>query len=137
MRVFIAVSIVFIAIFQIVALLSGWYIALRWLDIPMHVVGGAWIAVAFWYFVCEKSSAIFFRKKWIGVVVGVGIVALVGVFWEIYEFLSDVFVKHSHPLLSEPGWIYFDTLKDLFDDVVGALIAFVALVKYRWNRLSK
>ncbi|MDP2599058.1 MAG: hypothetical protein Q8P49_04470, partial [Candidatus Liptonbacteria bacterium] len=136
MRIFIAIFIVFMAVFQIIALVSGWYIVLRWLDIPMHIAGGAWVAIAFWYFVCEKTDLISFRKKWIAVVVGMGVVALIGAVWEMYEFFSDVFVKQSHPLLSEPGWIYFDSLKDLFDDIFGAFIALVILVKYRWDRLK-
>ncbi|HUZ92700.1 MAG TPA: hypothetical protein VNG29_01745 [Candidatus Paceibacterota bacterium] len=137
MPVFLGIFVLSIASIHLAALSFGWYVHLTGFDIPMHILAGTWLACALWYYVFEKTDSVSFRNKWVAVLLGVGAVALVGVFWEMYEFFGDVFIRHSHPFWTEPGWIYADTLKDLLDDSIGAAIAMLLLVKLRWKKLPR
>lgn len=49
-------------------------------------------------------------------------VALIGVFWEFFEFISDFLIKSKHSGLFQAGAA--DTLGDLFFDLVGGASLF-------------
>ncbi len=128
MRIFLLVLIVCIALFNFAGLQFGWYITARWMDIPMHIAGGVWLGLAFWYVAHDRLKAFSFEKKWMVFVAGVGAVAIIGIFWEIWELILGVYIKKQYTLFNSPGDVHFDTLKDLFDDLVGGAIAMYALV---------
>jgi hypothetical protein len=128
MRLLLALSIVAIALLNFAGLQFEWYVAARWMDIPMHIAGGAWIALAFWYVAHDRLKAISFEKKWLVFAAGVGVVAIVGIFWEIWELILSVYIKEQFTLFHAPGDVYFDTLKDLFDDLVGGALALGVLI---------
>ena len=109
------------------ALSLGWYYSMWWFDIPMHIAGGVWVASAFFYIARERRilpanpiAAFLFCH---------GIVALIGELWEFYEFLADIYVFHTYTPLAAPGGLHFDTLKDLFDDLVGGSVATLLLLR--------
>ncbi len=54
-------------------------------------------------------------------------VALIGIFWEFFEFISDFFFKSDKLGLFQAGAA--DTLSDLFFDLVGGVTLF-AVYKY-------
>jgi len=96
-----------------------WY--LPQLDIPMHIIGGASVAWAAWALMSYARSVKKLPKLpfWFSVLVAVSAAALVGVLWEHYEFLNDVFL-HTDQQLAQYGTA--DTMKDLADDLIGALL---------------
>ena len=56
----------------------------------------------------------------------IGLVALVGVGWEFFEFIWDRFIWHAG-FTYLPG-IYEDTLSDLFFDLLGGATGFVLVL---------
>ncbi len=124
-------SIIFILVVHVVAIVLGWYDAMEWFDIPMHFAGGfaiAMLALAS----CQASlQKITFQKTlkpiWRGLVplVGVlGTVALVGVAWEWYEFIFDSLMVQFNVGDYQAQMGLGDTLADLALDLVGAWLAF-------------
>jgi hypothetical protein len=94
---------------------SGW----DWIDIPLHITGGACVAFAAAMFI---AYAIKIKKvpplPWYFFILSViGVVILVGVVWEFYEFLADVFYP---VILRQPS--NADTMKDLADDLIGGFL---------------
>jgi hypothetical protein len=101
--------------------------AVPWLDIPMHLIGGASIAWVAWTFLTEATHAksIYVLPRWLTVAAIIGAVAMVGIVWEWAEFIVDVF-RGSH---LQGGIV--DTMKDLFDDLLGGTVAAVMLTRPR------
>lgn len=116
-----------ISVTNFLATANGWYYSVRWLDVPMHITAGAWIALAFYHFVYSRKAAPETGSVPVCAVSIIGIVAIVGITWEIYEFIIDVYVLKKYPALGFPGYVHFDTLKDLFDDLLGGALATVFL----------
>lgn len=106
----------------------GWY-TLWWLDIPLHLLGGAFIGVLFLYIFRERFLVLRELSFFPLLVLGVGFVTWIGVLWEFYEFFADVFVLHTYRPLAYPGYVHFDTLLDLLNDMAGGTIAILLL----WN----
>lgn len=87
----------------------NFYIEYKWLDIPVHIFGAFLFTNLFINII--KSKYINFRNILI-------FILFVGVGWELLEYVKDVI-----NLSNFPGWL--DTFKDLFDDMLGAYIAFL------------
>lgn len=86
-----------------------------WFDIFMHLLGGlvvAWSANRF--FKGEKSLSI--SPEWVYYLLIIGIVALVGIVWEVYEY----FVQQITGSIIQPS--IADTVADLVNDCLGALV---------------
>ena len=101
-----------------------WY--LPQLDIPMHIIGGASVAWAVWALMNYARSEKKLPKLpfWFSVFIAVGAAALVGVLWEHYEFLHDVYL-HTDEQLAQFGTS--DTMKDLADDLLGGFLLSVLI----------
>lgn len=107
-----ALGITTLAIMHCIALMFSLYWVYLWLDIPMHILGGA--TVALWYqsrFLLRR----FERKLSFGLTATIVFALAVGGVWEVYEYFVD-------PVLTEFG---VDTLVDLVMDTVGAVIGYV------------
>ena len=108
------------------ATVRNWYVAYPWIDNPLHIAGGIFIGLLFYYLFFVRHR-VFAMTSFLPVItLGLGFVALFGVLWEFYEFFLDVWFFHAHPLLGEPGYILFDTLKDLMNDLIGGFLALIA-----------
>ncbi len=103
------------------AVAEHWYLywVYRWLDMPMHVLGGVWLGLAglwLWYWsglrVARMSAVPAF-------VVALGAGVLAGVAWEGYEF---VLWQLSGKGL--PAHYLTDTFTDLSMDTLGAFLAY-------------
>lgn len=82
-----------------------------WLDIPMHILGGALVALLALSIFKYQNKEISFVKIAIFVIV-------VGILWEIYEYSMYYFFNYD--------WNgVFDTAKDLFDDLIGASLVYL------------
>ena len=108
--------IVFLAGVQGAATYWDLYFFVWWLDIPMHLLGGFWISAATISYCLSRNPqgtrgttlALFAYALTATLVIGLG--------WEIFEWSVDRI----------NGLIHFDlmdTLGDLGNDVIGALVA--------------
>ncbi len=85
------------------------YYEIWWLDIPMHILGGALFALLF------VNLSTYFKLK-LEVKSLLIFVFFVGLVWEVYEYSMYVYFNYDW------GGMY-DSIKDLFDDMLGASIA--------------
>lgn len=117
-------------LFVIQAIATYWHLFffIWWLDIPMHILGGIWVALfalASYYAssrIKEKDrSAIFVLA------VAIACTLTIGLFWEFYEFGVDHAVGDS-------GVGLLDTLQDLANDLVGAILAALLFMHFGYNR---
>ena len=98
-----------------------------WLDIPMHILGGLWIALVSLTAYYESKHFAEKDHSPVGVVVvALAVTLTIGIFWEVYEFG----IQHA---VGEFGIGLADTLKDLVDDLIGALLAAWLFVHFGYN----
>jgi hypothetical protein len=120
---------IFILVFHVLATIYSWYWTYLWLDMPMHFLGGFWVAMAavalifnFQFPISKESvNQKFFRLT----IVILSFVVLIGVFWEFFEFFYDMFISSR----GYSGFLQLgaaDTLSDLFFDLLGGA-AFLVL----------
>lgn len=85
------------------------FLTIFWYDIPMHILGGLWAALAGGWLLSFLGSR---ANLW----QCIAIAFVVGVAWEIFEYALGIggSVFMSYPI---------DTAKDLFDDCIGGAIA--------------
>ncbi len=120
----------FILVVHIFASIYYWYWTYPWFDMPMHFLGGFWLAMLFFYF---KPGFEFRNPKFnklpkyiITAIIILGFVALVGVIWEFFEFFCDVFIAAKGYIeVSQRG--VGDTMGDLFFDLLGGLALILTL----------
>lgn len=103
---------------RLVNMQFGFYEAFPLLDIPMHFIGGVGIGVSaslFLRYQQERSSwgqvNRFFCFFWI-----IGMVSLMAILWEFYEFTSDYFFHTEWQIGAA------DTTGDLFFGLVGGVV---------------
>ena len=86
------------------------------MDIPTHFFGG--VAITYFYRSAIKNSQEFLGNIPLPIQILLAFTATgtTAVFWEFYENTFD-FLFHTHMVLG-----LFDTLKDLFDGIMGALV---------------
>jgi hypothetical protein len=123
-----------IVCFNFAAASFGWYEASYrgYGDQIMHLLGGAWIAVlALAYLTPRPHLFEAERSPLITFILFIGIVALVGISWELFEFALDA-ASISLVDLREPQLALGDTLGDLFADILGgAIVMALYLRSYR------
>jgi hypothetical protein len=96
------------------------YWTYRWLDIPMHFLGGAWVGLAalwLWYYSGHLRRKEGPATRPLLVALGGGLAF--GLVWEVYEFLIWMFGGAGLPL----NYVS-DSLLDLVMDASGAVFAF-------------
>ncbi len=105
------------------------YFYLRWLDIPMHIMGGLWVSlfalVGYYTFFAGKPKD---RSSFFVIAFAIAAGLTIGLGWEIFEFEVD---KH----IAASGIDLGDTLKDLVDDFIGACIGAAIFLKRGYNVL--
>lgn len=93
------------------------YWTYRWVDIPMHILGGV-MAGFYSAFILRIFKC---RERFLYILIGV---LIVGVAWELLELYFKVDV------LSFKYWK--DTAKDIVNDTIGGIIAI-----YIWRKIPK
>jgi hypothetical protein len=94
---------------------------LWWFDIPMHILGGFIIgSIALWLVAYEVPISI--RLKINRLLVAILVTLVIGIAWEIFEYQVGI-------TKGEPGY-WFDTVHDVIDDVIGGLMAYLALNRH-------
>jgi hypothetical protein len=104
-----------------------WYHTVWWIDIPLHIAGGAFIGVLFVYLFRERFKVLHATHWFPALILGTGFVALIGIGWEFYEFWVDVWLVKKYPMNEFPGAVHADTLLDLLNDMLGGAVAIAAL----------
>ena len=120
----ITVLAVVIAYLYIVSIDVPW-----WLSIIFHFAGGlatAWSALMVYGFY-QKKFKLKIRPQFLFYLFLISLVALVGILWEVYEYIHDCF----SPIVFQPSLT--DTMSDLAADLLGA-IAFVGILFFRRQR---
>lgn len=118
--------ILLIAVLHITAMELYWYWHFLWLDILMHFLGGLWVALAsFWILGVFNGHASYIQNKKQAIVFGVASALFIGLFWEVFEYVTDIAVT------SEAYWP--DTILDMIMDGLGGVLAGL----YAWNILRK
>jgi len=123
---FISLATIFIVIiFHFFALQNSWYWRVRWIDIPVHIIGGfgvallsVWIALKFKHInnICNykiKSFLIIFVS-----------VLSVGIFWEIFELI----IRFTH--FGRANY-WEESLVDVINGLIGGVIAYFYFIKYK------
>jgi len=109
----------------VLSIFRDWYFLFPWLDIPLHLLGGLFIGLgAIWL---DNQSARFFgeRHPLEKLILVLGVVCLVGVFWEFFEFGLDYF--YSLGIVGFKSQLSVaDTIGDLFLDLLGGFIALIS-----------
>lgn len=122
MRTFLAIALALILGVYMLAISNSWYWDYWWFDIPLHLAGGVWLAGLFYYLFVQKKAALHYTDNFaVTLVLALGFVALVGVLWEFYEYLYDVFAAGRHGLFNVQAGLS-DTLKDLINDLIGGTL---------------
>lgn len=104
----VALLIASIAVIHIASLQWYLYWQFVWLDVPVHFLGGVWIAL----FVIWVLGRIGRSPGLLEIVVWV---ALVGVAWELFELWGGIPMEDNFA---------FDTALDLLMDLIGACVGF-------------
>ncbi|MBI3638194.1 hypothetical protein HY227_00420 [Candidatus Wolfebacteria bacterium] len=87
----------------------------------MHFLGGLLVAMIFFWLIWPKLQ-ITNGKALIAIVLVVSFVVFIGVLWEFFEFLYDVFIStKGYALLQIAQQGVSDTMSDLFFDLFGGL----------------
>jgi len=109
-----------------VGLFFGLYDLISWYDIPMHVGGGfamGALALAIWHEGIEdvtfKGALERHLKWWLVPAMVLGFVSLIGIVWELHEWLLDLVLPSD--ALRQPDLP--DTMMDFVNDLVGAAAA--------------
>lgn len=88
-----------------------------------HFAGGFWIASAFFYFLASRPHLFSAGHDWrISLFIGVSVVVLFGVGWEIFEFILDKYfiIEGISPYQKME---LQDTIADLLFDIIGGFTA--------------
>ena len=102
---------------------AGLYWAYSWFDTPMHFLGGlaaGVLALDIWHFAMRAPYGRHVRI--LRVLFVLGLVSLIGVLWELHEYLLDL--RH-YPAVLQPS--IADTMKDLMMDLLGGGFAYVGI----------
>ena len=119
-----------IGLINSLALYNTWYWRYRFLDMPMHFLGGVFISVfILWIMYVRKK-----KGETLGVasrkelrLVALTAILIVGLSWEVFEFRSDVWVVFAHMF----SWA--DTVSDLMCDLLGATFGVLWFEKYYYS----
>ena len=100
-----------------------------WFDNFAHAVGGITVAALFFAFLETKEyfGKVMAMPLWTATLMAVSFVALIGVAWEIYEYLIEYFFVKV--LGSYATMQLEDTLLDLVADLAGGALASVLYLK--------
>ena len=105
-----AIILLIVGATHVAALQWSLYWHFLWLDIPVHFLSGAWVALAAAWFLD-------WQKYPIGVFRALSIVLVFGAAWELFEITAGVPLEVNYA---------FDTTLDLLMDIAGGACGFFA-----------
>jgi hypothetical protein len=106
---------IFVAICNLIAQEFYLYWTHSWVDIPMHIMGGALVSsIGLWAIYFSPLKEYFFKSNLKIFLISVFIAFTIGFLWEVFELRFG--------LISYSFIDGVDSTKDMFDDIIGALI---------------
>lgn len=132
------------ALLGLIFLLNSWalseflYWRIWWFDILMHILGGFFVgSSALWFYF--EVSPLSEGSRFGGLsafTVALVSVLIIGIGWEVYEFLADRILQISFDLeefsIMQPGVI--DTIGDMLSDILGGMGAVITFEKI-WKKV--
>lgn len=97
------------------AVLFDWYYIFPNLDIPMHILGGSFIASLFFMITSEMNT----QRK---LVFGLMLLGIVSFGVEVIEWIIDTFIRTRAFLPLQLG--YWDTVTDIINNFIGGILLF-------------
>jgi hypothetical protein len=131
-RIMLEILVLVIGIFVInlLAMKFHWYSSVWWFDMPMHTLGGLWIALASLFVYKYRRTLpndIFYPKKLF--FVALVSVLVIGFLWEVFEFgIERIGILD----LASP----IDSLSDICFDLIGGIVG-TAYFIHRYERVIK
>jgi len=123
---------IFILIIQALAGCYFWYWSIKWLDIFMHILGGVFIgSISLYLYYYSGYIAPKHFSHLSSLFVALSGTALIGIFWEFFEYVVDEYITVSGWLLLEGG--VKDLLSDLFNDLLGSAVASIIFISI-WKK---
>ncbi len=122
------ITILSVAVFHCLALKYNWYWIFRWLDIPVHIVGGFWVSLtSLWISLKIKhiDSICGYRKK--ALLIMLISVFVVGISWEIFEVIFKINFLH------DIGY-WESSLKDIISGFIGGIISYLYFIQNKKTR---
>lgn len=120
---------VFVLTLHFIGTIYHWYWTYPWFDIPMHFWGGFWVGLVYFWLNPQieilNSWLSKLPKYLVDLLFILAFTALVGVFWEFFEFGLDFF---TGDIMRFQGTSK-DTMGDLFFDLVGGATAFAVFYR--------
>jgi len=113
--------------------LSQIYVRYPWLDIPMHLIGGAAIGYTGFVFLRYLKKVPYIHTfTWLmDFAMIIMWAAFIAVWWEGYELFLDTFLgRYTQPSVR-------DTVSDLYLGMIGAGISAVALISRGKTKITK
>ncbi len=119
-----------IFIINILATRFHWYSIVWWFDMPMHTIGGFWVALTslFVYKYRRTTYADITQPKKLFFVALLCVVAI-GLLWEVFEFGMETFGTLD---LASP----IDSLSDICFDLIGGIAGTLYFI-HRYERVIK
>ncbi len=112
----------------------GVYWLYYWYDIPVHFLGGVAagaLGLDIWYFfVSDLHMAKTWMRPWmIRFLFVMGITGLIGIGWELHEFVLDFArsIVHGVKIVRQPS--IADTMLDFVMDLAGGFLAYVIFAR--------
>lgn len=106
---------------HVLSVVEEWYVTIDWIDIPLHVAGGMWVALVFLYVQERYAPGLpTVVPWWMNILLIAGFVMLVGVMWEWLEYGFDLFFAQDRASWRAQLGLP-DTMGDLFADLMGGI----------------
>lgn len=126
------ILIVIVGIFLVnfLAMKFHWYSIVWWFDMPMHAIGGLWVALtALYIYKYRKTTLEDISRPNKMLAVALVSVFVVGVLWEVFEFGTETIgtVDIANPI---------DSISDICFDLAGGILGSLYFVS-RYERVIK
>ncbi len=120
--------IIVLLLIQAVALYWHLYFYIWWLDIPVHMLGGMWVALVILslYYSSVRAKEKNFSDTF-AFFLALFTVLAIGLVWEIYEFGVAQVTGDVDPSV-------FEAVKDIIDDTIGAMLGALIFTRGGYNR---
>lgn len=103
-----------------------WYTSIWWFDMPMHFLGGVFLA----FIGMLIFRAFGFSGLYKNIFFVLGFIVIIGLFWEFFEVGVDKFILYK----SYNNINMLDTLSDLVFDIAGGLTGILYVIFRGENR---
>ena len=107
------------------------YQAVRWIDIPMHFLGGIAIGISYFLFLrfLQRNNYLGSMHNLVFFVFVISLVSLTALGWEFFEFFLDLLYPMKEGLGTSQPTVQ-DTMTDLLIGLTGGFIGYLLTLKH-------